>query len=190
MDKRRVDDPEWERIQQSLSERDKQEKEFKDHYINKICIIGNDYRLTRKIIGAGTRGFSDHSLVTGIAITTKTIKVNNLEVKLIIHIPRIEGVFNKLRRRYYEGSTACIIIFNKSDSTSFNTVSRWCQEYRGVQGSEKPVVILGVITDSEKITTEEGLQIADQLNGMYFEIDLKNLQKIEEIYQILAKKTS
>ncbi|MHA1979173.1 MAG: hypothetical protein ACW98F_13295 [Candidatus Hodarchaeales archaeon] len=155
-----------------------------DRYILKFCVIGSNFKLNTQVIHlvAGPLFDIDYSPTIGVAFATAVLTVQSEEVKLIIYISRIEEYFKQLRQLYYEGSVAGVIIFDKSDRSSFDTVTHWCSEYREVQGSEKPIVLLGIITHADEITSEEGTQLATRLNCLYFESTPKDQMVLLEIF--------
>ena len=162
---------------------------MKDQYVLKFCITGNDTDLNCQIGRYTSEGtFSANYMPTiGVDITSKAITVNNQEVKLIFHTIAGQEVFGKLRRFYYEGSVGNIIMFDKGEYASFTAVNSYYQEYRKVQGTEKPVAILGIITDSEEVTTEQGQHLADQLSCLYVESHPSDKNLLNNLYSQLVK---
>ncbi len=162
---------------------------LKDRYVLKVCISGRITNMICQLVRNTAEGaFSMNYMPTiGVDIASKVITVNDQEVKLILHTTAGQEYFGKLRRFYYEGSSGCIIIFDKGDRASFDTVQYWYQDYREVQGVEKPIAILGVITDSEEVTTEQGQQLADDLDCLYFESHPSDKNGLLNLYKKLVK---
>ena len=164
---------------------------MKDRFIVKICITGSDWKLNQTIgrMSAENVFDDDPSPTIGVDITTKKMIVDNNEVKLILNNLPGQEVFGRPRRRYYEGSIGCVIIFNKNNNwASFDAVPQRHQDYQKDQGTDKPVVILGVTTDSEEITTEEGERLAKTLKCLYFETALTDKNQIETVFHKLTKR--
>ena len=130
----------------------------KDPLVFKICIVGCSFDLTKQIIRlVADQSFPMHySQTIGVDILSKIMKYRKVEIRLIFHVVRREEAFGRSQRFYYEGSIGCVIIFDKGVRASFETVDRYCQEYRSIQGLEKPIVLLGVIVDSEEVSYDEG----------------------------------
>ncbi|MHA2052611.1 MAG: hypothetical protein ACXACP_03270 [Candidatus Hodarchaeales archaeon] len=168
----------------------------------KITIIGANTKLN-SVFGRSTADniFEVNYIPTqGVDISTKRMKVENKTIKLILVITAGEEFFGKLRQSYYRGSSACIILFEKKDRNSFKKVESFHETFTKMSRSV-PIAIVGIKPDSreqrdlieekkvKEVTTEEGTQLATQLNCSYFETNLPNKNKIEEILYFVAKQT-
>ena len=163
---------------------------MRNHYVFKICTVGSNYELNNQLIElvSESKFNPDRSETIGVQILSKGITVQGKEVKLIFHVVRGEKHFERLRRFYYEGSVGCIIVYEKEDHTTIEVVNQWCNEYRLVQGMEKPIALLRVTNESEKDISEEGKVLADDLGISYFECLPTDGKKIDEVLKFLTKK--
>ncbi len=166
---------------------------MKDRYILKICSSGS-YRVgkTSLIRRYAEKKFSETYMPTiGVDITTKIITVNDIEVKLILHDTAGQEVFGRLRRRYYEGSVGCLIVYDITRRDSFDSLDHWVTDYRSVQGEDKSIVIIGNKIDLEEsrvVTTEEGEAFAKSLGLPFYECSAKiGGENIPQIYQNLVQ---
>ncbi len=160
---------------------------MKDRYVLKVCISGYNTDLISQVIR--NTGFSTNYMPSiGVDICTKVITVNDQEVKLILHFTVGCGpYFGKLRKFYYEGSVGNVIVFDKSDPTSFSLIPSYYQEYQEVQGAEKPIAILGVITNSEEVSTEQAQQLATNIDCLYYECPSTNGPCMQEVVESLIR---
>ena len=166
---------------------------MKDRYILKVCSSGS-YRVgkTSLIRRYAENKFTGTYMPTiGVDITTKVITVGNVEVKLILHDTAGQEVFGKLRRRYYEGSIGCLIVYDITRRDSFDSLEHWVADYRSVQGMDKSIVIIGNkidLDDSRVVTKEEGEAFAKSLGVPFYECSAKiGGDNIPLIYQNLVQ---
>ncbi len=167
-------------------------------YVLKICIIGNNFDLNKRTIELVAEQVfdTDCSPTIGFLTASHVITFQEEEIKLLFHIIRGEEYFGRLRRFYFEGSVGSIIIFDKNDRASFESVPDW---WREVQGAEKPIVLLGIRDYSSKkfaldplffkeVSWEEGKQVADELSCEYIETTITNKMQVQEIFERLVKR--
>ena len=159
----------------------------------KICIIGNPDELKTEFIQRFTEGkfTSGPSPTPGVDFTSKKIKVDNNNIKLILVDTAGHEFFRKLRPSYYRGASALIITYDKGDKPSFERVKEWYREFRKYRSDKSiPITLLGFITDSEVITTEEGKKLAEELETNYFELKERSseLEEIEEVFRDITRR--
>ena len=127
----------------------------------------------------------------GVDITTKIVKVDNVEVKLILHDTAGQEVFGRLRRRYYEGSIACIVVYDITRRDSFDSLKDWVEDYQSVQGKDKSMVLIANkidLEDSRQVTFEEGQAFAESLGLPFYECSAKiGGENIPKVYEDIVK---
>ena len=162
----------------------------KSEYLLKICILGSGWDLREKLIMSYTGLISDpYSETLGIDVLTKKITVKDTQTKLIIVNTASQEFFNKLRPNYLRGASACVIIFDKSDRLSFEKVTFWLEEFRKhIPQPDIPIALLGINTESEDVSKDEGRALADLLDLHYFETSSPTFENIDEIFVYLCKK--
>ena len=173
----------------------KEPKHSKSDYLLLFSIIGNCDKLTPKFIRyyAGGTYAQDYLPTIGHDITTKKITVKDTVTKLILLNLASGKFFNKLRPSLYRGNSACIIVFDKSDRQSFDAVSDWLEDFRKhvdswIVDSIIPVVLLGINTKEEDVSTDEGKALAELLDLPYFETTAPKFEKANEIFEYLTRK--
>ena len=166
---------------------------MKDQFVLKICSSGTYQVGKTSLIRRYAEGtFSLNYMPTiGVDITSKVININNQEVKLILHDTAGQEVFGRLRRFYYEGSVGCIIVYDITRRNTFESLDHWIQDYRKVQGEEKPIVIIGNkidLEDSREVSTKEGRDYAKSVGLPFYECSAKvGGDIIPQIYYDLIK---
>ena len=189
----------------SFERRDKNMDE-KEEELVKICLIGSVHpKLKTKFIRRFAEDkFSGNYLPTlGVDITTKKITFDDHSVKLILVDTAGQEFFGKLRPNYYRGASGVIILFDKGDYKSLTDVPNWLREFRENIEAKIPVTIkkkyysnqpppdptpaaiVGLITETEEVTSKEAQALADQLRLKYFEClptEGKELVKVIEYF--------
>ncbi len=158
-------------------------------YLLKISISGKNTELNKQFgrITADNVFDRDDLPTLGVDIPTKKITLDSLQVKLIITITAGEDFFRPNRPSFFRGSSAGIFLFGKDDRKAYQMVKDFHREFKQKITIQVPTAIVGIITESEEVTREEGEQLAKELNGQYFETQIADKTQIEHIFQILAK---
>jgi small GTP-binding protein len=167
-----------------------------NEYLLKICAIGSGCVGKSSLIRRFTEGkFETNYLpILGVDITTKKIQVNNNCVKLIIVDTAGQEFFGKLRPSYYRGASACSLFFDKSDLKTFESIPDWLAEFRKhIPDKSIPLALVGIITNSEHVSAEDGQELAKKYKMNYYETKPTILKQISRIFhdlsrQVLSKK--
>jgi small GTP-binding protein len=170
----------------------------KDEYLLKICVIGSGGVKKTSLIRSFAEGKfeTDYLPTLGVDITTKKIQVNNNTVKLILVDTAGQEFFGKLRPSYYRGASACSLFFNKSDPETFRSIPDWLAEFRrNIPDESIPIALVGIINNSEHVTTKEGKKLAKKYNLNYYEAKSTIVKQISRIFydltrQVLSKKSA
>ncbi|MFX1508034.1 MAG: hypothetical protein ACFFDC_18270 [Promethearchaeota archaeon] len=120
----------------------------------KICLIGYPSELKNDWVHRFAEGkFTTSYLPTqGVDILTKQIQVNGNDIKLILVDIASQDCYRKSRPSYYQGSSAAVITFDKSNSDSFNAVKDWYKEIKNIHLSI-PIALVGFLTKKVNIPT-------------------------------------
>ncbi|OHT01272.1 Ras-related protein Rab-6B [Tritrichomonas foetus] len=123
-----------------------------------------------------------------------TISVNSSKVELCLWDTAGQEVYQSLAPIYARNSEAAIMVFSVIDPTSFQNLSAWRDLLLNSSTLDSQnIYIVGNKTDlrdssedGDCVTTEEGLQYADELNSKYFEVSAKTGSNISELFQTIA----
>lgn len=176
-----------------------------DEFILKISVIGSNTNLNYEFgnLTADNRLEINYLPTLGHDLPTKSIKIENRRIKLIIQILAGEDFFFELRTKsYYRGSTGCLILFDKGNLESFDAVERFYREFHkaldksrefylrhfGLDVESLPITLVGIKGESEKVTTEQGQTLAEKLNMAYYETLIIDKQQISTILKDLTKR--
>ena len=129
----------------------------------------------------------------GVNLSEKNIKIKNILIKLIIWDIAGQIKFEAMRRHFYKGAEAVILIFDLTNPKSYESISNW---YKDVIKNIIPIEdeIIGFIignkedlVNKRKINPEEPVILAKQLNLKYIEISALTGKNVEEIFFNLAE---
>ncbi len=174
---------------------DKKIEERKSGYNYKIIICGDpSVGKTSTILR-----FTDHAFIRtyiptlGVSISEKNIKVDNDYANLILWDIAGQSKFEIMRRHFYKGSEAVILIFDLTNLKSFESIPNWYNDViknLKMQNEELIGFILGNkedLLDERKVSVEQANEIAKKLNLEYLETSALTGKNVEESFYKLAK---
>lgn len=129
----------------------------------------------------------------GVNISEKNIKINKIYVKLILWDIAGQIKFEAMRRHFYKGSEAVILIFDLSNRKTFENITNWFKDIRNYTKSESNLVgfILGNKEDlinDRTVNHEEAYKVAQDLNLEYIETSALTGKNVEESFYRVAEK--
>ncbi|MFX1374612.1 MAG: Rab family GTPase [Promethearchaeota archaeon] len=125
----------------------------------------------------------------GVSVSEKLMKLGDEHVNLILWDIAGQSKFEIMRRHFYIGTDAVILIFDLTSHKSFESVSKW---FNDIKHYEKDLVglIFGNkedLIEERKVSTEEALKRAENLNLEYIETSAKTGKNIEQSFFKLAE---
>ena len=156
----------------------------------KICILGENTSLNQDIGRlVSDRVFeADYISIQGVDICTKKIVVNNQEVNAILTIIPKDERFERIRSSFYHGAKGFLVFFDKSDSRSFEAVPHWIRNFQENIKINTIGNIVGINTEIEEISSEQGKRLAKQLYCDYGESTPTSKVQLTAILQSLIEK--
>lgn len=124
----------------------------------------------------------------GAAFLTKTVLFRDNYVKFEIWDTAGQERYNSLIPMYYRGAQAALIVYDVTSMKSFLRAQSWLQEL----STEKPKNFLKVLIgnkidlEQREVSTEEGLNLAQQNNISYFETSAKTGENIDNVFYNLC----
>lgn len=159
-----------------------------DEHLLKFCIIDLT-KIETKWVQRFAEGKSETDyLPIEPDIVTTNIIIDKTRIKLVLLVMGEHEYSKKLHPSYYRGSAAIILAFDKSNSKTLETIPDWLAEFRQhIVDPTIPIVLVGVITNSEEILTEEGEKLAETHEMTYHEINVKDGASIAQFFHGLIK---
>jgi len=143
--------------------------------------------------------FTDHAFMQtyiptlGVSISEKSIQVQDDHVNLILWDIAGQSKFELMRRHFYKGLEAVILIFDLTNRKSFESIQNW---YKDIKKNVVPSqeILIGFILGNKEdliskrdIASEEALKIANKLNLEYIETSALTGKNVEESFLKLAE---
>lgn len=136
--------------------------------------------------------FSDNSLPTiGAAFFTKSIKVNDGAAKFEIWDTAGQERYRSLAPMYYRGAYSALVVFDLTDTSSFEGARTWIEELKKQASREMLIVLIGNKADLahlRKIKREQGEHLAKEYSCYYFETSAKTGDSIDDVFKFIAEK--
>ena len=163
-------------------------------YIFKIIIIGD--------IGVGKSCIlnryikeefdENYTCTVGVNLISKTIEINEKEVKLQIWDTAGQEKYRSIISSYYKGSNIAFVVFDITNKSSFDAIPNWIEAYyRNGPDSQKNIILIGNKKDLEEkreVSQEEAQKFSEANNIVYFETSAKDGDNIEKVFKYGAEK--
>ena len=162
-------------------------------YVAKLVLIGNESvgktSLVRRFIK--NKFSTDYKPTIGISIMTNTIKLTGQDTTITYTISDLAGQdqFAQVRRSYFRGAHACLIIFDVTNRTSFESVRQWHKETLDYAGRSTIVIVIGNkvdLVDNREVDTEEALELVRELDCTYVETSAKTGEQVAATFSLMA----
>ena len=133
----------------------------------------------------------NHLATIGIDFKTKTLNINDQEIKLKIWDTAGQERFRNITNQYYKGADGIVLVFDVTDEASFEKIKDWMDQIlSNTNKDEICLVLLGNKCDVEAATRsikpEQGKELANELNINYFETSALSGYNIKEAFEKLT----
>ena len=132
----------------------------------------------------------NHLATIGIDFKTKTLNINNQEIKLKIWDTAGQERFRNITTQYYKGADGIVLVYDVTDEASYEKIKDWMDQIlSNTQQEEIGLVLLGNKCDMEprNVTEEQGKKMAEDLKISYFETSALTGQGIKEAFEQLTR---
>ena len=132
----------------------------------------------------------NHLATIGIDFKTKTLNINNQEIKLKIWDTAGQERFRNITTQYYKGADGIVLVYDVTDEASYDKIRDWMDQIlSNTQQDDIGLVLLGNKCDIEprSVTEEMGKKMAEELKIDYFETSALNGQGIKEAFENLTR---
>ena len=132
----------------------------------------------------------NHLATIGIDFKTKTLNINNQEIKLKIWDTAGQERFRNITTQYYKGADGIVLIYDVTDDASYEKIRDWMEQIlSNTKREDISLVLLGNKCDMEPraVTEEQGNKMAEELKVSYFETSALTGQGINEAFNELTR---
>jgi small GTP-binding protein len=128
----------------------------------------------------------------GVNITEKTFRVKNWMIEIILWDIAGQSKFEIMRRHFYQGSEAILLIFDLTNPSSFRNAKIWYEDIKKnlTNNSELIGYVFGNKSDlitERKIKEENAIKLAEELGLNYIETSAKTGKNLENAFYTIAE---
>ena len=166
-------------------------------------MVNFDYLLKYIIIGDAAVGKSnlllryvhgqfkpEYQLTIGVEFGAKNIEISSKTFRIQIWDTAGQENFRSITRAYYKNSVCALVVYDISSRDSFNNVMSWIEDCKNQSHKTIFIVLVGNKSDLEdkrQVTYEEGKELADKNELLFFESSAKEGTNVEDIFVNSAK---
>ncbi len=168
----------------------------------KVVLLGDGAvgktSIRRNFLGKGF--ISSHLATIGVDFAQKYVSINNHTVRLVIWDLAGQTGFERVRKHYYQGCSALILVYSVVNRESFDNLTWWLVEAFKYNQLIPPTAILAnkidlrssEINDYE-VSTEDGLRFKDmfvnrlEVPSVFLETSAKTGDNIQEAFTELTR---
>ena len=157
----------------------------------KIVLAGDSGVGKTNILSRFTRDFfsEDSKSTIGVEFATKNIVINNKLIKANIWDTAGQENYKSITRAYFHGALGAIIVFDITQSSSFDSVSKWLKDIR--DNTEKDAIIMLIgnkndLEDKRTVLAEEAIKYAKTEQLLYIETSALNSKNISDAFNMIV----
>jgi len=122
-------------------------------------------------------------------MSTRKVQYKDYLVEFILWDIAGQVKFQKMRRLFYEGTNAQIIVCDLTRQETYDSLKTWFKDVKDHVTKDIPVVIVGNKSDLILQITEGSLKsLANELNCACFMTSALTGQNVDETFNLLAEK--
>lgn len=153
-------------------------------FSSKIVILGESATGKSSIASRFVNDkFEDYSESTiGAAFLTKSIIINDTNVKFEIWDTAGQERYNSLAPMYYRGASAALVIFDITNISTYHRAIRWIDELK--KNNISIIVLIANKCDilDHNFDSNEAISYANENNLIYYETSAKQNINIEKVF--------
>ncbi|RLV91864.1 Ras-related protein SEC4 [Spathaspora sp. JA1] len=125
----------------------------------------------------------------GIDFKIRTIESKGKRIKLQVWDTAGQERFRTITTAYYRGAMGIVLIYDVTDSRSFENVDNWFQTVTQHANDDAQIFLVGNKCDDElnrQVSKEQGQELAARLNIPFLESSAKTNENVDSIFLELA----
>ena len=163
-------------------------------YIFKVILIGDSSTGKTSLINRFVnRIFDDKYLCTiGVDFFMKTLNIDDNTVKLQIWDTAGMEKYKSISSSYYRGSHCAFVVYDITNRSSFENVSKWLEAYYKSSNPQfkKNILLIGNkldLDDKREVPRTEAESFAQMHQMIYWETSAKEGSNVDEVFQYVGK---
>ena len=164
-------------------------------YLFKSIVVGDGGVGKTALTLRFSKGFftEDYKMTIGVDFHVKTIAIETVEglIKCKLQLWDTGGQerFSSIRPMYYRGSLGTVLVFDLTNSASFEHLPQWIEEVRANIKTDIPILLVGNksdLIDQRAVSIEEIRKFTRDFNLYYMETSAKTGDGVGDCFYILA----
>jgi len=156
-------------------------------YLFKYIIIGDAAVGKSNLLLRYTHGQfkPEYQLTIGVEFGAKNLTIGSKVYRIQIWDTAGQENFRSITRAYYKNSACALVVYDISNRESFENVSSWIEDCRSQSPQTIYMVLVGNKSDLEDkrtVTFEEGQELAEKNNMIFYETSAKSGKNVETIF--------
>eukprot|EP01103_Thecamoeba_quadrilineata_P018581 TRINITY_DN7122_c0_g1_i1.p1 TRINITY_DN7122_c0_g1~~TRINITY_DN7122_c0_g1_i1.p1 ORF type:complete len:205 (+),score=25.84 TRINITY_DN7122_c0_g1_i1:18-632(+) len=131
-----------------------------------------------------------YDLTIGVEFGSKTVTIEQNQVKLQIWDTAGQEKFRSITRSYYRGASGCLLVYDITRRETFEHLGTWLDDCRKFSNQNIVIMLIGNKVDEESkraVSKEEGEEFAKRYNLTFIETSAKTNQNVEQAFQDSAR---
>lgn len=132
--------------------------------------VGKTSLIVRYVKGVFNPGYI---ITLGVNFFTQDVTIQDKTLRYIIWDTAGQERFGPVRKKYYLGARAAVLVFDLTNLQSFEHINFWIKEIEGICG-EIPMILVGNKADLNPVVKQDAIQeFASRHNLTYIETSAK-----------------
>merc|ERR1712227_342508 len=130
-----------------------------------------------------------HISTIGVDFKIRTIQLDGKTIKLQIWDTAGQEFFRTITSSYYRGAHGIIVVYDTTDSETFEHVKTWLHEIDRYASENVNKLLVGNksdLTTKRQVETESAKEFADSVNIPFLETSAKNATNVEDAFMTMT----
>lgn len=134
------------------------------------------------------RFHSNYLTTVGIDYQSKIIHYKNREIEMQIWDSAGQEKYRAISKQYYKKANGILLLYDVTSRESFQNIKKWIRDINNNIVMKPFLILVGNKIDLErKVTQQEGEELAQKYNVLFFETSASTGKGIEETFQALVE---